>query len=723
MTGSKSNFAIRLLLLTAIVPLFLSFTVSVGAQKGKPMEASQTTARHTNHLVDENSPYLLSHAHNPVDWYPWNEEALQRARQEGKPIFLSIGYAACHWCHVMERESFENEEIATILNENFISIKVDREQRPDLDHIYMAFTTAMTGGGGWPMSVFLTSDLKPFFAGTYFPPDDGYGRPGFKRLITELARAYTEEKDRVINAAGKITDQMTQRLQATAGQDLLVEAMIQDGASQLMRGFDHTNGGFGSAPKFPHATELSLFLRHYNRSGDSSYRDAALKALNAMARGGINDQIGGGFARYSTDDKWLVPHFEKMLYDNGLLVPLYVEAYQITGDTTYLGTVRETLDFILNEMADDNGGFYSSLDADSEGEEGKFYVWSKSEIDEILGDDAEWFNRYYGVTQGGNFEGHNILNLSSESDRIRQNWIDGDFESRLKSARARLFEARSKRIRPGTDDKILSSWNGLALHAFCKGYQVTGDRRYLDAAIANAEFVNRELFRDNRLTHSYREGKHSSGQFLEDYGYYLHGLLELYQSDPSSDNSQWLDFAEALANNAIDLFMDESGTLYLRDDNQPDLIVRPKDESDGALPSPGSLLIGSLMKLSRLTGDNKYSEAAAKGLRAVSGLMATQPSSTASALLALDYYLSDKSEVVIVGNSRERSRMLDKLRSRYSPNTLVAMSDNGTSNSPLFEGRKASDGETVAFVCVNSACRLPVTSAEDLSEQLAEAIK
>jgi len=683
------------------------------------MTQAPGTHQHTNHLINENSPYLLSHAHNPVDWYPWSEEALRKAKAEDRPIFLSIGYAACHWCHVMERESFENEEVAAILNEHYVSVKVDREQRPDLDQIYMTFTQAMTGGGGWPMSVFLTPDLKPFFAGTYFPPEDYLGRPGFKRVITEIAAAYREDRQRVLESAAQITEGLTAQIRQSAGQSLLTADLITRGATELMAGLDHTHGGFGRAPKFPHATELRLFLRHYRNTGDMSYRQAAEKALQAMARGGIYDQLGGGFARYSTDAEWIVPHFEKMLYDNGLLVPVYAEAYLVTRDSFYLDVVRGTLDFILNEMTDGDGGFYSALDADSEGEEGKFYVWSKPEVEQVLGAEADLFCSYYNVTSGGNFEGHNVLHVTEESARLRQESDSSEFDNRLAAARTKLLQVRSGRVRPKTDDKILTSWNGLAVGAMCAGYRVTGDRRYLDAAVWNAEFVQSTLYRDGKLTHSYRDGRHSEGQFLEDYAYYLHGLIALYQVDHSSNNGRWLEQAIALADNAISLFLDDEGNLYMRESNQDDLIYRPKDDTDGALPSPASVLIESLFKLGRLSGDGKYSAAGQKALRALSGLMARYPGGAASAVLALDYHLGDKIEVVIVGNGPEREGMLDQLRMSLPPNALLAVSDSGDNGWPLFEGRQAEDGEAVAYVCRNSACRLPVTTAAELLEQLA----
>ena len=446
--------------------------------------ADYTTSRPgtTNHLAGESSPYLLAHAHNPVDWYPWGDEALSLARELDRPIFLSIGYSSCHWCHVMERESFENEEIAAILNEHFVSIKIDREQRPDLDHIYMTFTQAMTGAGGWPMSVFLAPNLKPFFAGTYFPPDDLYNRPGFRKVLTEIAKAYQESKASIIESSEGIFDEIRTHLLRTSPETLLSDRLLIAGANGLMQTFDHSHGGFGSAPKFPHATELSFFLHHYKRTGDLSFLQAAEKALTAMARGGIYDQIGGGFARYSTDAHWVVPHFEKMLYDNALLVTTYVEAFQITKREAYRRIVKETLDFILNEMTDDSGGFYSALDADSEGEEGRFYLWEKSELQAALGEDAPLFCRYFNVNERSNFEGRNILYLDANSDRVREESKKADFDTFISACKAKLSELRSKRVRPGTDDKILTSWNGLAVSALTRGFQITNDARYLDTA-------------------------------------------------------------------------------------------------------------------------------------------------------------------------------------------------------------------------------------------------
>jgi len=702
-------------LLTGLALLLYRSTVS-----GEVATLSDNSSgkQYSNHLIDENSPYLLSHAHNPVDWYPWGDEALEKAKREDKPIFLSIGYAACHWCHVMERESFENEEIAAFLNRHFVSIKVDREQRPDLDHIYMTFTQVMSGGGGWPMTVFLTPDLKPFFAGTYFPPDDNFGRPGFRKVINEIASAYRDNREQLYKSSREISEYLTAQLNADSPGSILVSNMIARGAVGLMGSFDHTLGGFGRAPKFPHATELRLFLRYSQSSGDRSFLAAAEKALRAMARGGIYDQLGGGFARYSTDERWLVPHFEKMLYDNALLVPVYADAFQITGDESYRETVRGTLDFILREMTDRAGGFYSALDADSEGEEGKFYVWSKKEIEVLLGNDAALFCAYYNVTSGGNFEGGNILHVTDESEETIAR-VGAGGPGKIASMRQKLLDARAARVRPLTDDKILTSWNGLAVEALCLGYQVSGDQRYLEAAKKNAAFVESELFRDGRLTHSYREGRHSEGLFLEDYAYYLSGLVELYQSDYTADNRRWLRLAELMADRAIGLFMDEKGSLYLRDAGRPDLIMRPRDEADGALPAAGSCLISALFRLGRLTSNNAYTQAAERGLRALSGLIDKHPASMASALLALDYHFSDKIEIVIIGDGPARDALLTEVHRAYVPNRLLAVGIDPDRSLPLFEGRTAEPGQAVAFVCRNSACRLPVATADELKRELA----
>ncbi len=675
--------------------------------------------KYTNHLVNESSPYLLSHAHNPVNWYPWSDEAIARAKAEDKPIFLSIGYAACHWCHVMERESFENDAIATLLNEKFICIKVDREQRPDIDHIYMTFTQAMTGHGGWPMSVFMTPSLRPFFAGTYFPPDNQMGRPGFLHIITELASAYAESKSQVVESADAIFDEIYRHVSQTGDTTTIHEGMLTTAVGYLMQNFDHAHGGIGAAPKFPHPLELSLFLRYSRRAGDLTFMLAAEKALSAMARGGIYDQIGGGFARYSTDAHWLVPHFEKMLYDNALLVPTYAEACQISDNELYLETIRGTLDFILRELADPNGGFYSALDADSEGVEGKFYIWSLAELKDVLGEDAETIIKYFNATMVGNFEGENILHLSLLSDRLEVSVGETELKAIVARAKAKLLEARNKRVRPLTDDKILTSWNGLAVTALCKGYQVTGDKKYLEAAIANAEFVRRELYREGELTHAWRQSVHSTGAFLEDYAYYIRGLIDLYESDTLGDNSRWLHFAVELTDRAGQ-FMDADGYFYLRPDKQDDLIFRPKEETDGALPAPGSVMLLNLLKLHRITERREFLEMAQRGLRAISGQLARYPSGMTSALFAVDFHLSRKVEIVIVGDGEPRDGMLREAYKRFLPNRVIAFAKASQGNGPLFEGRQSTDGATRGYVCIDSVCSLPAMTVEDFAKRLSE---
>ncbi|HWR83456.1 MAG TPA: thioredoxin domain-containing protein [Candidatus Deferrimicrobium sp.] len=706
-------------MITALATMVAGQNDATAGEKDLSMkETTESSPRQANHLAGENSPYLLSHAHNPVNWYPWGEEALAKAKAEDKPIFLSIGYAACHWCHVMERESFENEEIAAVLNRHFVSIKVDREQRPDLDEIYMAFTTALTGRGGWPMSVFLTPDLKPFFAGTYFPPQDQYGRPGFLRVITEIAAAYSRDRAAVAESALKIYDEVITRVTDAMPPALLTAEMVSRTARSLMQNFDDVHGGFGSAPKFPHVLELSLCLRHYKKTGDLSYLQAAEKTLRAMAHGGIYDHLAGGFARYSTDARWLVPHFEKMLYDNALLVPVYVEAYQITRDEFYRTVVGQTLDFLLNEMTDATGGFYSAIDADSEGEEGRYYVWTKHEIDSILGDDrSRPFTRYYNVTEQGNFEGRNILNIDATSDRFRAETDEADFDRLIEDCRQRLAAARAQRVRPLTDDKILTSWNGLALSAFCRGYQITGDQRYLNAAVRNAVVIETELFRDGRLTHAFRDGHHSEGEFLEDYAYLVHGLLDLYETD-TSGNCRWLAFTLKLTDRVAALFADSSGRLYLRPDNQKDLIIRPFNESDGSLPAPGSIMIANWLKLNRLTGRTEYLEQAEKALRALSGKIERASWAMTAAVLALDYYVNDKVEIVVIGTGQQRVAMLDQLYRRFIPNRLIAISDDGHDPLPVFEGREVDEGEVRAYICRNSVCRLPAATVEEFKAQL-----
>jgi len=672
--------------------------------------------KYTNHLINESSPYLLQHAHNPVEWYPWSDEAIERARTEDKPIFLSIGYTACHWCHVMEKESFENDDIASILNENFVSIKVDREQRPDLDKIYMAATQAISGTGGWPMSVFLTPDLKPFYAGTYFPPDDRYGRPGFKRLLADLVNTYQRDRERVSEYAAQLTAALHESYAAQNDGVELDKNVITNAVRYLMNDYDRTYGGFGSAPKFPHPTELAFLLKVYASEGGDNILEAVEKSLISMANGGIYDQVGGGFHRYSTDARWLVPHFEKMLYDNALLAGVYSETFQLTGNEFYRKTASETLDFMIRELQDESGGFYSSLDADSEGEEGRFYVWTREEADSLLGTKTQVFSRYYNITANGNFENQtNILNIdqTSEDFRKRSDLDDRRFSRLIAESKGILFRQREKRERPFTDDKIITSWNGLAISGLSKGFQATRDSRYRAAALKAAEFIKYNLYTEGILTHSYRDGKKSDGLFLEDYAYLSMGLIDLYEI---SYDYEWIEMASGLAEKAINTFSDETGNLYLSPDNLEDHYMRPKDIGDGALPAPGSVFIQVLLKLGGITGKDKFRVQAEKYLNAVSGNIAGMPQAMISAVTAYYYLISSRTEIVIIGND-DFKPLLDELYRHYLPNRVIVVSETDSEKIPLLEGRKPAD-KAQAFVCKDFTCRIPADSPEELKRQL-----
>jgi uncharacterized protein YyaL (SSP411 family) len=601
---------------------------------------------HTNRLVEATSPYLLQHAHNPVDWYPWGEEALERARREEKPIFLSIGYAACHWCHVMERESFETEAVARVMNEHFVNIKVDREERPDLDDIYMMAVQMMTGQGGWPMSVFLTPDLKPFYTGTYFPPTDRHGRPGFTSLLTQLAQAWRERRADVEQvaerAAGAIREYASLQTEgAPWGPELIPHAV-----DAIIERFDPVHGGFGSAPKFPPSMALALILRELARlpAGPRSeqLRRVVTLTLDKMAQGGLYDQVGGGFHRYSTDHVWLVPHFEKMLYDNALLVPVYLDAYRLTGDRAYARVARETLDFTLRELTHPEGGFYSTLDADSEGEEGKFYVWTPAEVDQALGaEDARLFDRIYDITPGGNFEGKSIPHL----ERRTQTWARelGEepeaLEARLAEMRARLLAARAARVRPGLDDKILTSWNGLMIRAMAHAAAVVDEPRYREAAERAASFVLTHLQRDGRLLRSWRDGRAPLGGFHDDYAFLIVGLLELHAA---TGDAGWLTEARRMTERMNALFWDETqGGYFFTPHDGEALIARLKSPEDGAIPSGNSMAALALVRLARITEDADLLRRAGRLLATHAAMMARAPAAFPQMLVAADFYLSE----------------------------------------------------------------------------------
>ncbi|NQT92017.1 MAG: thioredoxin domain-containing protein, partial [Lentisphaerae bacterium] len=596
--------------LAAAVFLALGQAACVPPGGVKEEIAVQTTRHpraHSNRLAGANSPYLLQHATNPVDWYPWGREAFEKAAAEDKPIFLSIGYSSCHWCHVMERESFENPEIAEVLNREFVSIKVDREERPDIDAVYMDAVQMMTGSGGWPLSVFLAPDQRPFFGGTYFPPEDRYGRPGFLRVLLNIAEIWREKRGEVMESADALTEALQRAPGTTAEAGALEGAVIRHTIAELGRSFDKRWGGFGSAPKFPSAGAVSLLLREHARSGDPSSLHMARHTLDRMAAGGMYDHVGGGFHRYSVDERWLVPHFEKMLYDNALLSRVYLDAFLLTDDAGYARVARETLDYVARDLSDPAGGFHSSEDADSEGVEGKFYVWGVPEIEKILGDDAVAFMRRYGVSGKGNFEGENILHLADAvADPSMTRMLD------------LLLQARALRVAPAKDDKVLASWNGLMISSFARGYEVLGERRFLDAATKAGRFLRLTLVEGDELRHAYRGGRAGGPAFLDDYAAVANAFVDLYEA---TFDLEWLYAAEKLAATMVTLFGDEEGGFFMTSERHDTLVARRKPLVDGSVPSGNSLAAIVLVRLSSLTGRDDLRSSAESILRAAMPMM------------------------------------------------------------------------------------------------------
>ncbi len=684
-----------------------------------------------NRLINETSPYLLQHANNPVDWYPWGEEALERARSEDKPILLSIGYSACHWCHVMERESFENETIAGLMNDNFVSIKVDREERPDLDQVYMQAVQMLTGSGGWPMTVFLTPEGKPFYGGTYFPPEDRQGMPGFPRLLTSIAETYSTNRGEIDRVTKQLTTQMSQSNQVSQGTSILTVDILHKAYSSLATNFDYQNGGFGNAPKFPQPMTPEFLLRYYHHGYNPRALELVELTLEKMAYGGIYDQIGGGFHRYSTDAYWLVPHFEKMLYDNALLARLYLHTYLITGRALYRRVVEETLDYVLREMTDSFGGFYSAQDADSEGVEGKFFVWSPDEINSVMGDaDGEVFAGYYGVTGAGNFEGKNILNIRQDPEEFAETkglTADqlGDIINRGSKA---LLEVREQRIHPMRDDKVLASWNGLMLRSFAEAAAALGRPDYLAVAIKHAEFLAGSMKSGGRLLRTYRDGQAKLLGYLEDYSFVIDGLLALYEA---TFDLRWLDGAVTLADSMIELFGDEGiGGFYDPGSDHETLVVRPRDVFDNAQPCGGSVASDVLLRLAVFTGNNDYSAKATVPLRSLHQAMSQSPGGTGHWLSALDFYVSPPKEIAVIGprDDPTTQALLDTVFHRFLPNKvvmgvetpLIPADDNSEADIPLLAGRGMVGGLPSAYVCQNYACQLPVTDPAGLAEQLSE---
>ena len=689
--------------------------------------AEHPSDRPANRLAGETSPYLLQHAQNPVDWYPWGPEAIAKARAEDRPIFLSVGYSACHWCHVMERESFENPAIAGLMNASFVNIKVDREERPDVDQIYMAAVQAITGQGGWPMSVFLTPDLQPFFGGTYYPPADGRGMPGFPRILSAVADAWADRRDEIVRSANEMTAQLRGLGQVPASEGDLDSDLLDGAAVALARAFDPNHGGFGQAPKFPHPMDLRVLLRQHARIGDPQALPIVRLTLDKMSRGGIYDHLGGGFARYSTDERWLVPHFEKMLYDNALLAQVYLEAFQATRDTSYAQTARETLDYVLGRMTDPEGGFYSTEDADSEGVEGKYYVWTLEEVRSILEPErAEAFAAAYDVTGRGNWEGHSILNLPEPLDRIanRLGRDEADLRSALAEDRARLIEAREHRVPPAKDTKILTSWNGLMLAPMAEASAILGDGRYVEAARRASGFLLDNLRKpDGRLLHAFKDGRARFDGYLDDYACLVDGLTRVFEA---TGEPCWIESAVELADLMVADFRDhEAGGFFYTAEGHEALIARPKEVYDNATPSGNAMAATALLRLAALTGRGDLRGLGRSTLRSVRAVLERAPAAAGQSLIALDFELAPPTEfAVIVGpDAAEAQAVLAAIAGRFLPRKVVAPSTPDRAAAlapivPLLADRPLRDEKTTTYICERFACLAPIAGVDDLEAAL-----
>jgi uncharacterized protein YyaL (SSP411 family) len=718
-------------------------------------------SEHTNRLAHEKSPYLLQHAHNPVDWYAWGEEAFAKARRENKPIFLSVGYSTCHWCHVMAHESFENEEVAAIMNREFVNIKLDREERPDVDRVYMTFVQATTGGGGWPMSVWLTPDLKPFVGGTYFPPEERYGQPGFKKVLERIATAWKESHDNIVEQGGKIVAALRESQWASKSEGQIDAAILDAAYRQIDRSYDPKEGGFGNAPKFPRPVTLNFLTRFFARDPKSDSGKQALEmvlfTLRKMAAGGMHDHIGGGFHRYSVDRYWHVPHFEKMLYDQAQLTVAYLDAFQITRDTQYESVARGILDYVARDMTSKEGGFFSAEDADSpvvagigdpghgKTAEGAFYIWTKKEIDAALGDAAEIFDFHYGVQAHGNapegsdphdeFRGKNILierhTIAETAKHFKK--TEDEIRKSLAQSRTKLFAIRAKRPRPHLDDKIIAAWNGLMISAYARAAQVLDDAGYLEIATRGANFLRQNLYVSSRkiLYRSYRGGRSDIEGFADDYAFVIQGLIDLYEA---SFDIEWLKFATELQQTQDHLFFDEKNAGYFSTSGKDESVfLRMKDDNDGAEPAASSVAALNLLRLSQLRDDpapNAFggAERARKTIDAFAATLSHFPSAMPQMLVALDFSLGKPRQIVIAGkkDAPGTKALRTEVRRHFLPKTILLLADGSDGQKYLGEKNEAIramsivDGKPAAYVCENFTCKAPVTDARALAELVAK---
>ena len=678
-----------------------------------------------NRLAAETSPYLLQHAHNPVDWYPWGEEAFTKAKAEDKPVLLSVGYSACHWCHVMERESFQNDQTAALMNRLFVNVKVDREERPDIDEIYMAAVQLLTGRGGWPMTVFLTPDAKPFYGGTYFPPTDRHNIPAFPRVLAGTAQAYKERRTDVDRSTEEILSRINSLIPHSRAQSPVTPSSLLQLGSVLAEQYDEENGGLGKAPKFPNASVFGFFLRCGLHSEETSFHRMTLTTLRKMASGGIYDHLGGGFHRYSVDGRWLVPHFEKMLYDNAILAPLYLEAFQVTGDSFYRDVARDTLAYVEREMLGPHGGFYSSQDADSEGEEGRFFVWEQQEILRELGQEVgQAFSRYYGVTEPGNFEGKNILRPVLDIAEIANDLGCEKDEARniVRDAKERLFVVREKRTKPACDDKVLTSWNSLTITAYAKAYQVLGTAQYLRIAQNTTQFIWTHMMTDGKLLRTYRSGEAKIQGYLEDYAFFIVALLDLYEA---TFDRVYLEKARELAEVLVAKFEDgQDGGFFSTSEDHELLISRVKPAFDGSVPSGNSVAALVFLRLFYLTEQGKYRDTAESVFHCFEGNLAENPFAYSDMLCALDLYLHHPKEIMVLGDkdAPDVKALLRKLHQVFVPNKTVrcfSKAANKASGLPsTLRGQPHPKEKFTAYVCHEFTCSLPFSDWESLHREI-----